>query len=427
MFSYYKTPCNCWSRQERCKFFKGGQTISARYRFAKRVRLIVIGDDIQAMALTIDMLARGWSDVLYIPDQRFSRSHENLEIDWLYRHYTLRDLSQFSLALQEINFLYHSANPCLNALRSRIVRAPQVSSDRWLLDGFLFSYRMAIKRHLARWFDESSSDERELEELGHRCFYDVYLDLGRLRELLSRQLERLSRYYPELMACADYRFESLRSDQDGWRLFCQHKGRQESIQLSSMYLVISQPHAYTHALLQAGLSPEVQMSQTATNMYSFQSRPKVVATLVNRGGLRNNIRIFPARELIHVGFEHLSADDGILPNGKPLGFQQMVKQYGVHSMQDVLPWIKSDPEPILSQRYSHTVCLDSPAYLRRRSGDRPLFIGEFQSRRGLLLAMYNPSQFLFRLNAATVGDRLTKHFGEFRPAPEPDFWLEMMD
>lgn len=395
----------------------------------KRVRVLVLGGGIHGVGVLHDLASRGWRDVHlvekdYLAHGTSSRSTKLIHGGLRY----LKRISQFGMvseSLRERNFLLRAVPDIVQPIelilpiaKGRVVHSFFMRTGLSLYD--FLSGKYGIKRHRALSVKEVEKKSPVLatEKFSHFfSFWDAQTDdLALVRRIASSAVS-LGAGVTE--KC---RVLSLARSQDGWICGLESEGGRK-VSISALYIV-NCLGPWANALLESSkFRPEVHgVKDKGSHL--------IVGDLGMKAGMfldvpeDNRIMfVLPWRGVTLLG----TTEETFAGEPDSVYASEREIEYILRSCNFYLK------EPLthrdIKATFSGVRWMVAEEGSDLSSTSRESAFGEHTSERGLLITVYGGKLTSYRLLAEKIGDRITKHFGQFQPTRTMDLstWVKEAD
>lgn len=390
-----------------------------------RVRLLVLGGGIHGVGVLHDLATRGWHDIHLIEKNHLgsgtsSRSTKLIHGGLRYLRHA-RDFWLVSESLKERQVLMHVAGDLVKPLELLLPAMRGKGMPPWMLRAGLFLYdslaaKARIKPHQKLSFAAAK------EKIPHlRCdemkqvfsFWDSQTDDLRLVRRIAASARSLGAKITE--GC---RAIGIRQTEDGWLVDLETADGKKH-QISTLYILNALGPWANTLLEQSSIRPVYRGINNEGVHLLFDNiglQAGLLAQSPEDGRIFfilpwNNMTLVGTTESIYAG----DPDRLIIKEEQVNYLLERVNRY-----LDI-GWSQKDIRAAFSGL--RWLALDEKRDLSSTS--RGYEIGEHASARGLLLTIYGGKLTTYRKLSESIGDRITSHFGEFRPSrtTEETMWV----
>jgi glycerol-3-phosphate dehydrogenase len=386
----------------------------------KRVRVLVLGGGIHGVGVLHDLVSRGWKDVHLIEKDRLasgtsSRSTKLIHGGLRY----LEKITQFGMvseSLHERNFLIQMVPDLVKPLEFIF---PIHKKDHW---------RSLVTRLGLTLYDVLSGKEN--------IHHHKSLSREQVREKIpSINLDKFSKFYSfwdgqvddlalvwRIAQCASSlgagitegcRVVSLRPDEEGWQAIVR-TANDQTHSVSALYVINCLGPWSNIFLEQSGIKPSV---------HGFNNRGSHL--IIEDRGLKSGLFLqspIDGRVLFMLPWMgktllgttedmYQGSPDHVRPSEKDVDYilascnaylETPILKHDILCSFAGLRWLAESPSQTLS------------------SVSRESVLSEHHAERGMMITIYGGKLTSYRALAEKIGDRITKHFGEFRPSATKD-------
>ncbi len=391
-----------------------------------RVRLLVLGGGIHGVGVLHDLATRGWNDIHLIEKNTLgsgtsSRSTKLIHGGLRYlRH--VRDFWLVAESLKERQVLMQVAGDLVRPLELLLPAMKGKGMPPWMLRTGLFLYdilagKACIKPH--QKLSPSAAQEKiphlRLDEIKQMfSFWDSQTDDLRLVRRIGASARALGAKITE--GC---RAVAIKQTEDGWLVDLETADGKRH-QVSTLY-ILNALGPWANTLLEKSSIRPVYRGINNEGVHLLFDDIGLKAGMLAQSP--EDARIFfilPWNKMTLVGTtESIYSGDPDKLTIKEESIAYLLERANRYLS---VGWKESDIRAAFSGL--RWLALDEKRDLSSTS--RGYEIGEHASARGLLLTIYGGKLTTYRRLAETLGDRITSHFGEFRPSRTADaaMWIK---
>jgi len=390
-----------------------------------RVRVLILGGGIHGAGTLHDLASRGWRDVHLIEKDRLGAGTSSKSTKLIHGGLRyLRRVADFGLvseALKERQVLMHLAPDLVHPVELLFPILKDGGMPRFMVKAGLSLYdRMAGKFRIAphRLLTAAEiSDKASVLDQSHTkavySFWDAQTDDLGLVGRVAASASRLGAGITE--GC---RAERITPSEDGWNVQVVDQAGETHV-VSARYVVNGLGPWANRFLETSGIAPTHRGVNNKGVHLLFDDVGLKAGLFLQ--SLKGDGRIFFM--LPWQGYTLLGTTEDLY-TGDPdrLTVHEEEIAYLVGNCSRFLK------EPLAVTDVRHTFAglrwLAVEAGHNLSTTSRAYVVGERESRRGLLLTVYGGKLTTYRNLARTIGDRIAKHFGEFRPSrtDQPEAW-----
>jgi glycerol-3-phosphate dehydrogenase len=384
-----------------------------------RVRVLILGGGIHGVGMLHDLASRGWKDIHLVEkgsigEGTSSRSTKLIHGGLRY----LRRISQFGMvseSLRERKLLLELAPDLVKPIEILVPVIDNGPSSLTLRAG-LFLYEILARRgNLAKHKKcnirdlESEMPGVDFSQMRHvYSFWDGQTDDLGLVNRVAASARRLGAKISE-----NHEAISIRTDHDGWRVKIRNRDGKVT-EISALY-VINCLGPWANRFLQASsIVPTHQGFNDQGTHLLFDDLGFKKGFLLQSPDDQRIFFILPWKGYTLVGTtETLYEGD---PSNQQVNQQDV--DYLLSRCNQYLkkPLLRSDVRMAFAGL--RWLAVEEKNLMTKVS--RESIVGERTSKRGLLMTIYGGKLTSYRSLCAKIGDRLTTHFGEYRPSLTAD-------
>lgn len=382
-----------------------------------RVRVLVLGGGIHGVGVLHDMASRGWSDIHLIEKTRLgvatsSRSTKLIHGGLRY----LRRLGDFGLvseALRERRMLMDLAPDLVHPVELLFPILKHGGMPRMMVKTGLTLYdrlagRYGIEPHRVLSIDDARAKAPILNQEMVRCvysFWDGQTDDMRLVRRVAASARKLGAQVTEGVKAL-----RISPSEDGWDVDVE-LATGEVRTVSARYLV-NCVGPWANDLLEAsGIKPTHRaINNKGTHLLFPDLGLKAGLFLQSAAGDGRIFFVLPWQ-----GYTLIGTTEDLYPgNPDELTVKDSEVRYLLDNCNRFLATPLKEADIVSTFAGLRWLAVEEGAGLSETS--RAYVIGERTSKRGLLMTLYGGKLTTYRNLAKTIGDRITKHFGENRPS-----------
>lgn len=391
-----------------------------------RVRLLVLGGGIHGVGVLHDLATRGWHDIHLVEKSSLgagtsSRSTKLIHGGLRYlRH--IRDFWLVAESLKERQVLTRVAGDLVKPLELLLPAIKGQGMPPWMLRAGLFLYDiLARKARIKPHQKVSFSAAREkipflrVDEMKQIfSFWDCQTDDLRLVRRVAASARALGAKITE--GC---RAVSIKQTDDGWLVDLETADGKRH-QVSTLYILNALGPWANTILEKSSIRPVYRGINNEGVHLLFDDIGLQAGVFAQSPEDGRIFFVLPWKKMTLVGTTES------IYGGDPdkLVIREEAVNYLLERANRYLDvgWKNSDIRAVFSGL--RWLALDEKRDLSSTS--RGYEIGEHSSARGLLLTIYGGKLTTYRRLSETIGDRITSHFGEFRPSRTADaaMWVK---